>query len=310
MCTKNVLCTNCGSRCELCDEYNKAAKEWEKDLCVGCGKRQVIFSGHDTKDKFCRWLIHDQHRNTVAIIHNGRAYDVYFIYNYLMGIGISPDPVIFSGSKIMYMYIQKLNMKLLDSLNFLPMPLARLPKSFELKKLKKGFFPHFYNTIEHEHAMLPSLPDIKYYDPDSMSKERRKEFKEWYQVNKNKPFNFQKEMKEYCISDVDILQKACCRFRELMMEATGTKEYVEDIHNMILKTIYEQAIDPFLFLTIASVCMGIFRVKFLPETWQILTEHEAKLHPECKHEWNCKCTWLPGQKVNGFSEIEVLVNGI
>ena len=24
----------------------------------------------------------------------------------------------------------------------------------------------------------------------------------------------------------------------------------------------------------------------------------------------CKCTWLPGQKVNGFSEIEVLVNGI
>ena len=293
---ENALCTNCGSRCKLCGKYNKAAKEWEKDLCVGCGKRQVIFNGHDTKDKFCRWLIHEQHRNAVAIAHNGRAYDVYFIYNYLMGIGISPDPAIFSGSKIMYMYIQKLNMKLLDSLNFLPMPLAKLPKSFDLKELKKGFFPHFFNTIENEHAMLPSLPDIKYYDAGSMSKERRKEFMEWYQVNKNKPFIFQKEMKEYCISDVDILQKACCRFREPMMEATDTKEHVEDIHNIIFKTIYEQAIDPFSFLTIASIWMGIFRAKFLPETWQILTEHEAKLHPECKHEWLVSVHGFLGKK--------------
>ena len=57
------------------------------------------------------------------------------------------------------------------------------------------------------------------------------------------------------------------------MEATGIKEHVEDIHNMVFKTIYEQAIYPFSFLTIAPVCMGIFRAKFLPETWQILTEH-------------------------------------
>ena len=37
------------------------------------------------------------------------------------------------------------------------------------------------------------------------------------------------------------------------MEATGIKEHVEDIHNMVFKTIYEQAIDPFSFLTIAYV---------------------------------------------------------
>ena len=166
---------------------------------------QVIFSGNDTKEKFCKWLIHEQHRNVTAIAHNGRAYDAYLIYNHLMTIGITPVPTIFSESKIMCMYIQKLNMKLLDSLNFLPMPLAKLPKSFDLKELKKGFFPHFYNTIENE--VLPSLPYIKYYDLDSMSKERRKEFMQWYRENKNKPFNFQEEMKEYCISDVDTLRK-------------------------------------------------------------------------------------------------------
>ena len=41
--------------------------------------------------------------NRTVIAHNGRAYDAYFIYDYLMNKGIVPDPVIFTGSKIMYM---------------------------------------------------------------------------------------------------------------------------------------------------------------------------------------------------------------
>ena len=187
------------------------------------------------------------------------------------------------------------------------MALVKLPKSFDLKESKKGFFPHLYNTIEHEHDILPCLPDMNYYDPDSMSEERRKEFMQWYELNKNKPFNFQQEMKAYCISDVDILQKACCKFRELMMVATGKEEYIEDVHNMMFKTIYENSVGPFSFLTIASVCIGIFRTKFLPEFWQILTEDEAISHPNCK--WNCECSWLNGKKDNGFSELVVLING-
>ena len=75
-------------------------------------------------------------------------------------------------------------MRLFDSLNFLPMPLANLPKSFGLKEKKKGYFPHFFNTKENENKVLPSLPDMEYYDPDSMSKERRTEFLEWYETNR------------------------------------------------------------------------------------------------------------------------------
>ena len=37
-----------------------------------------------------------------------------------------------------------MNIKILDSLNFLNMPLDKLPKSFGLK----GYFPHLYNTQE------------------------------------------------------------------------------------------------------------------------------------------------------------------
>ena len=41
-------------------------------------------------------------------------------------------------------------------------------------------------------------------------------------------------------------------------------------------TISEHAIDSFSFLTIASVCMGIFRGKFLKETWSVLLKEKGK----------------------------------
>ena len=56
---------------------------------------------------------------------------------------------------------------------------------------------------------------------------------------------------------MDILLKACCKFKKLLMEDTGNKQEVQDICNMIFQTVYENVVNPFAFLTIASVCMGI-----------------------------------------------------
>ena len=306
--TPTAKCYNCGSRCDMCNQYNKELKEYERMPCDGCGFRQKIFSGASTTEHFCKWLFTETHKGFTVIAHNARGYDAYFLYDYLMMNGSRPDPVIFSGSKIMYMHINSLNMRLVDSLNFLPMPLANLPKSFGLKEKKKGFFPHFFNTKENQYKVLPCLPDMEYYDPNSMSKERRTEFLEWYEANRNETFDFQKEMKEYCISDVDILLNACCKFRELVKDSTGLKENIEDVHNMIFKTVFKYAVDPFAFLTIASVCMGIFRSKFLEETWLVLTKEEADKNPSCVHSLDCTCSWFPARKVNGFSELEVLMN--
>ena len=265
---EKAVCYKCGARCNICGKFNKKENEYERNPCIGCGQRQKIFQGKDTTKEFCDWLIDEKNMNSTVIAHNGRAYDAYFIYDYLMKKGIVPDPVIFTGSKIMYMKVGKgLNIRFLDSLNFLPMPLAKLPKSFGLEEKKKGFFPHLYNTPEHENDILPTLPDLKYYDPDSMSKERREEFMTWYEENKSEPFHFQNEMKDYCISDVDILLNACCKFRQLLKEQTGVMEEVEDLHDLLMKTIMANSIDPFSFLTIASVCLGIFRAKFLTEEW-------------------------------------------
>ena len=92
-----------------------------------------------------------------------------------------------------------------------------------------------------------------------------------------------------------------------MMEVTGTKQSYEDVHNMIFKTVYKHAVDTFSFLIIASVCLGIFRAKFLPEYWSVLTEEEAQKHPNCQHEWKFECIWLSGRKLDGFKNIEVFV---
>ena len=308
--TDKATCRNCGSRCSICDKFNQKEKDWEREPCVGCGKRQVIFSGVNTQKEFCSWLIHEQHKYVTAIAHNARAYDAYFIYEYLMENSIIPEPSIFNGSKIMYMKVGKgLNIRIIDSLNFLPMSLANLPKSFGLEEMKKGFFPHFYNTTEHQHDILPCLPAMEHYDPDSMSKDRRSEFLEWYRTHETQPFDFQKEMREYCISDVDILLKACWKFRELLRSETGERDMVEDPDDLTLREVLKNAVDPFCFLTIASVCMGIFRAKFLEETWSVLTDQEAKTHPNCKHDSMCECQWLKARKVNACAPLEIFYNG-
>lgn len=51
----------------------------------------------------------------------------------------------------MYMHIaNKLNLTFLDSLNFIPMKLAKIPKVFGLEELSKGYFPHLFNTKENQ----------------------------------------------------------------------------------------------------------------------------------------------------------------
>ena len=87
-------------------------------------------------------------------------------------------------------------------------------------------------------------------------------------------------MQEYCISDVDILLWACWKFRQLLKSQTGQKIQLEDLENMMTMTIRKHAVDSFSFLTIASICMGIFRAKFLTETWSVLIKD--KCNDNCK----------------------------
>ena len=95
------------------------------------------------------------------------------------------------------------------------MPLSKLPKTFGLTELARGYFPHFFNTEANEHYVGP-LPDVKYYDPDGMKPEAREAFYKWYntQCGKQVVFNMEEELLKYCRSDVDILRLCCLNFQD------------------------------------------------------------------------------------------------
>ena len=69
-----------------------------------------------------------------------------------------------------------LNIKILDSLNFLNISLDKLPKSFGLKEMKKGYFLHLYNTQQMNNLegskFLPHLPPLEFYNVDNMNIEK------------------------------------------------------------------------------------------------------------------------------------------
>ena len=64
----------------------------------------------------------------------------------------------------------------------------------------------------------------------------------------------------------------------------------------------DNPIDPFDYITIASLCMGTFRAKFLPEKWKILTK--SKAWEGCSHNnWECLWEWNEGCRLYGIAPL-------
>ncbi|XP_071097939.1 uncharacterized protein [Haliotis cracherodii] len=115
-----------------------------------------------------------------------------------------------------------------DSLNFIPYPLKAFPKGFGLKEMKKGYFPHFFNTRVNQTYRGPYPPAVT-YDPDGMSPAERTAFLQWHtqKVQEGALFDLQEELLAYCQSDVDILRRGCADFRQNAIHSVGMDPFVE-----------------------------------------------------------------------------------
>jgi hypothetical protein len=80
-------------------------------------------------------------------------------------------------------------------------------------KTAKGEFPHLFNKKENWNY-IGSWPDIKYYQTELMSCIEKETFTKWHEKQKQNIFNFQTEIKKYCINDVKILLKGIMTFRD------------------------------------------------------------------------------------------------
>ena len=293
-------CYSCGNRCQKCSIIDDVTGTYANPPCNTCGLREKVFSGNNVSTEFGRWLFDMQHRDCTVLAHNMKGFDGYFLLEYLIDNSIQPTKIIYAGSKIMHLQVDRgLNIKVSDSLNFLPMKLAALPKAFGLEELKKGWFPHHFNVKDNQ-DYVGAYPEPSYYGYDYMSTRERKDFLKWHQGQHGKTFDFKQEMLEYCRSDVMILAQACMKFRELMIDLTKQTGYVicEKTSEVVE---YMKAIDPFNYVTIASVCMGIYRWKFLEEEWKVdLCDESGIVFKDIKARvWNGRMEfWLEDEWVS------------
>ena len=245
----------------------------QPNLCVVYDeeKEVAVFQGQDTVKEFCLWLLTPQHKDCIVMAHNFQGYDSYPIIKFLNENVIKYD-VTYNGAKCVTMTIPMFNIKFIDSLNFIPMSLAKFPKTFAQPELCKGYFPHFFNKDENQDYVGP-IPCQDDYGVNFMKPAEREAFMSWHQeqVDNNYVFDFRHEILKYCRSDVDILAKCCMLYREMLKEETA----IDD----------EMGIDPFdKSLTIASYCMQVYRTKFLQKDTIATLSQARQLKRKQSHE--------------------------
>jgi len=86
----------------------------------------------------------------------------------------------------------------LDSLNYLPMSLKNMPKSFDLTRTK-GYYPQFFNTASNMNY-VGSYPEPEFYGTYFISIYEGAQFLEWHEKQKGKVFCNKDELLAYCMT--------------------------------------------------------------------------------------------------------------
>ena len=195
----------------------------------------IRFPGEYCTRDFLEWLdtltLNDT-RQVNVLAHNFQGYDGYFVVHQYHSDNRIVEQLR-NGCKLLEVKHDRI--RFIDSLSFFQMPLSAFPKTFGLTELKKGYFPHKFNIPEHQNY-VDIVPALDYYMPETMSPEGRQALEKWHQEQREKEvvFYFQKELVEYCESDVRLLKQGCLTFKRLFEAQAG--------------------FNPFDQITIASAC--------------------------------------------------------
>ena len=130
--------THCPNLCVVHDEEREVA----------------LFQGKDTVKDFCRWLFTPEHKGCIVVAHNFQGYDGYFIKDFLIRNAIQYE-IIYRGAKSLSLKVPGWDIRFIDSINFIPMALAKFPKTFGQDELCKGYFPHAFNKDENQNYVGP-----------------------------------------------------------------------------------------------------------------------------------------------------------
>ena len=169
-------------------------------------ERPVRFRGDSCMRDFLEWLdtsMEEDSQEVKVLAHNFQGYDGYFVvkeYHRQHRI----VQLLRNGAKLLQVTFDCITF--IDSLSFFQMLLLAFPKTFGLTELKKGYFPHLFNTLSNQSYVV-----------DVMSVSVRRDFEAWHTRQRvaNIIYDFQKELTEYCESDVKLLKQGCLSFKSV-----------------------------------------------------------------------------------------------
>ena len=147
---------------------------------------------------------------------------------------LTDDPKIFFDGRSPLKISLGRKVTIIDSFKFLQAPLAKLPSMFDLP-VKKGFFPHDFNLPENQNYE-GRIPSPSYFGTKFMTKDKFKEFEEWYLdwgrkyiAGEIPHWDFQDELLEYCSDDVTVLRLAWLALWRAMYDLTNLHIGIENV---------------------------------------------------------------------------------
>ncbi|XP_032067185.1 uncharacterized protein LOC116504335 [Thamnophis elegans] len=256
------------------------------DMLDGQEVRKWEWSGVKCLEEFVKTFVQPKFKGSTFIAHNSKSYDGYLILRQLIREKVKVK-LLTQGGKLLCITLPMFHIRFIDSLSFLPMKLSKMPKAMGFQG-SKGYFPHLFNTTENQ-EYVGTLPEARYYSPDTMMPGEREDFEKWYAANKDTAFNLKKELAYYCKEDVKILRRACNKFREQVMEMTS-RECFTGRGGDILEEREIHCIDPFQYVTLASICMAQYRFMFLKKNTIALApldnyQKSKKSFSACSIQW-------------------------
>ena len=267
-----VKCSGCGNRCPRCMSRDKNGLFVRKEICgVGdCGNREKVFSGENVSEDVGNFIFQKIHSGFKVFAHNMSRYDGSFLMNHCLHNGIIPKNVIYRGTKCIMWSVPRLNIKIMDTLNFLPMKLDEMPKCLGIDMEPKKFFPIWFNDNRHRLYVGP-FPDKEYFNLEAMTTAKKLEFEQWYSAKSGDLFNLQQTLYEYCSHDVTLLRVCALEYQNIVKKITCTSIKAVNSVTRKVEEIEIPGFDPYInAITLPSMCQQIFRFYFLEEELKIL----------------------------------------
>lgn len=208
-----------------------------------------------------------EYQNSLFIAFNGGSYDIHFLLRIFERGEINhtyvPSPT--SKHKFIQIFLTDKKITFIDFMRFIPGSLKSIAEAFDIP-VSKGDFPHRFNNGENDlyEGPIPMLASEEdYWGLESFRSFKAKEkFMEWHLEQQQiyctcydkechcdkRKWNFQEEIRKYCLMDVIVLAEIVRHYREACMNFENQDG--EKIMNWSVPRL-----DPLQFMTLPQITM-------------------------------------------------------